>query len=284
MARKKNKWGLCRLCVRERRLCDSHIIPEFLYRPAYDTDGRMHSIRDFGKKSGFLQIGAFEPLLCSECEAFLNDTYEQPFLHFWLGDGAAARAEKSRNAIVSGIDYGPFKLFHLSILWRASVSQSRMFSQVSVGREHEERIRTMLVDQKPSSEDDYPLIATFLLDSESKIVFSSLMSPVEYEAGGKPLFSTVYGGCAWEIVISVEDGIDDRIKHRVLRDGQPMAFGAMLLTDFEPIARQHFEFILTAAERGWNLPWKLPPEHEKFMRALTPEQIRYLRKKRLGAD
>jgi hypothetical protein len=41
--------------------------------------------------------------------------------------------------VIRGLDYSTFKLFHLSVLWRASVSSGPDFASVRLGV-HEERI------------------------------------------------------------------------------------------------------------------------------------------------
>src|SRR3546814_6453061 len=58
---------------------------------------------------------------------------------------------------VTGIDYAQFKLFLLSLLWRAGVAKGRYFERVTLGP-HEERLRAMLHDGDPGPFDLYPCI------------------------------------------------------------------------------------------------------------------------------
>src|SRR3546814_7896147 len=58
---------------------------------------------------------------------------------------------------VTGIDYAQFKLFLLSLLWRAGVAKGRYFERVTLGP-HEERLRAMLHDGDPGPFDLYHCI------------------------------------------------------------------------------------------------------------------------------
>jgi hypothetical protein len=58
---------------------------------------------------------------------------------------------------VEGIDYLRFKLFQLSILWRAGVATREFFSKVTLGP-HAERIRKMLLQADPGEPWEYGCI------------------------------------------------------------------------------------------------------------------------------
>src|SRR5574337_198522 len=132
---------LCRLCKEEKDLKCSHIIPEFLYKPLYDAKHRAVSLseieigqrRNFGKKR-LIQKGLRERLLCSECEQLLNNRYEKYFKALWFDQGALpSTIESGVTFELHGLDYHKFKLFHLSVLFRAGVSSLPQFSQVKLG-------------------------------------------------------------------------------------------------------------------------------------------------------
>jgi len=67
---------------------------------------------------------------------------------------------------VTNLDYTKFKLFLLSIIWRASISKHKIFNSVSLG-EHEESIRKMIIENNPSSKDDYPVGMFILTQNDS---------------------------------------------------------------------------------------------------------------------
>ena len=112
--------GFCRLCGREAELRLSHIMPELLYRPSYDEKHRATElIADQGRQR-FLQKGHRERLLCDDCEGCVGG-YEKYFADAWFRGGLRPERPKERIVHVAGLDYRLFKLFHLSVVWRAGV-------------------------------------------------------------------------------------------------------------------------------------------------------------------
>src|SRR5262245_20501849 len=136
--------GQCRLCLTEGSLCDSHIYSKFLYNALYDEKHRVYGVRPFlDSENAVLQQGLREHMLCATCEQHLS-RYE----------GYAAKVlrnlpelgSKPPGAVVRvlGIDYTKFKLFQLSLLWRAGVTRQMSFREVNLGP-HEERLRRMVL-------------------------------------------------------------------------------------------------------------------------------------------
>ncbi len=81
----------------------------------------------------FLQKGVREPLLCDACEQLLS-AYERYVSRVFAGRSNVEAKQDGGLIHLRGIDYTKFKLFALSILWRASVSSLDMFNQVELGR------------------------------------------------------------------------------------------------------------------------------------------------------
>ena len=102
----------------------------------------------------------------------------------------------------SGLDYTLFKLFHLSILWRASTAKLDEFSGVALGR-HEESLREMLLVGSPGSAADYRLAASILLRPASREVHGGIIGvPARHRHDGHSVYSSVYGGCIWHCFVS----------------------------------------------------------------------------------
>ncbi len=123
----------CKLCDEQQTLCDSHIIPEFCYRALYDERHKAVLVKNEPARESKLQKGFRERLLCPDCEAFLNESYEKYFKEIWFDLGKCPSTTDERVIRVDGLDYRRFKLFHLSVLWRASISTREEFSAVSLG-------------------------------------------------------------------------------------------------------------------------------------------------------
>ena len=192
----------CRLCLRERPLCDSHIIPEFLYRPAYDEKRRLEVLRKVKAPTRIIQKGFREKLLCEECEALFAKEYEGYFAQLWYMDSPLPRLVETRFIQLSGIDYARFKLFHLSILWRSSVSSLGPFSQVQLGP-YEEPIRKMLLDRNPGADTANTVYATAILfPGTQQLMEGVLGSPAAQRFEYRRVYMYLFGGCTWYYVPS----------------------------------------------------------------------------------
>jgi hypothetical protein len=183
--------AICKLCRKDRDLRESHLVPEFMYRPLYNEKHKTvgYLIGRGEPKPQFVQKGLRENLLCDECESFLNHNFESPNVSLWR-----TLAEEERGpdlsiqhiklpdgggvAHVSGFDYRSFKLLLLSILWRASVSGREEFAEVVLGP-HEEIIRQMLLSKRPGSQSDYPCLIFLFLEPKLGIMIPPFRSRVE---------------------------------------------------------------------------------------------------------
>ena len=193
----------CRLCLKNRKLCNSHIVPEFLYGDLYNDDHKMMGINGRGNRGWKpLQIGSREHLLCSDCERHLNDKYEKLFHKQWLVDLPLPDRipENAPHTVV--YDYLTFKLFHLSILFRASVSSLPTFREVNLGVVHEERIRKMLISESPGQDWEYPIHAFAVLNGHGKVEKRLISCPISARYEGHITYGQIYGGAMWWILAS----------------------------------------------------------------------------------
>ena len=80
LARRMEMTESCRLCRNIRQLRNSHIIPEFLYKPTYNRKGHAMGIHGRGNRGWkSLQKGLRDPLFCEQCEQHFNAYCERPF-------------------------------------------------------------------------------------------------------------------------------------------------------------------------------------------------------------
>ena len=185
-------------------LCNSHIIPAFLYKQGYDGNGQILALKKGVIKPKNLQHQeAYEKLLCSECDGkVLNQKYETPFQKFWYLDKTLPTTINKDYLEINNVDYASFKLFHLSILWRASISSLKSYKFVSLKRKHEERIRKMLWNNDPGQPNEYQIFGTLLLSpGTNKVLDGFIMSPIVAIYEGTPVYMFVFGGCVWQYVI-----------------------------------------------------------------------------------
>jgi hypothetical protein len=134
MATKKKRklptTGPCRLCDKHSILLESHVLPEFLYKPTYDENHRAIVVRLDEMDKGHARKGLRENLLCDACEKFLSQEYEDYFAREWT---RRPRVITEPSVVVAGLDYRRVMLFFLSILWRASISTRKEFVDSTLG-------------------------------------------------------------------------------------------------------------------------------------------------------
>jgi len=159
---------LCKLCLQDKPLLkESHIIPDFMYQGLFDQAHSLYKINlENFKQTKKLYNGEYEPnLLCADCDNNIIGGYENYASVVLYGDrlsrGENIFFENRKNVhgviftYCQGIDYLKFKLFLLSILWRASISTRKFFENVNLGP-YEDKIRAMILNGNPGEPLDFP--------------------------------------------------------------------------------------------------------------------------------
>jgi len=177
-------------------------VPEFLYVPLYNTDNELMAISGRGNKGWKpLQIGIWEYLLCADCEQHLNREYEQPFLKQWTEESPLPKSMPLNGAHSVVFDYSTFKLFHLSILFKSSISSNLTFQEVKLGA-HENRIREMLLAKDPGHDWEYPILAFAVLNARYEVEQRIISRPIKARYEGHNVYGQIYGGAMWWVSVS----------------------------------------------------------------------------------
>ncbi len=212
---KKRTIQKCRLCLQERLLCDSHIIPEFCFGPLYDDNHRFIEVHDV--KRGRVhrgQKGFNEPLLCSSCEAHIA-RFERHSRRLFV-DLLPLREPPHLPIVAANLDYGRLKLFLLSILWRSAISTLHVFRYIELGR-HEEELRRRILKSDPGPKETYGCIV-FPLLFEGKHFRDFMVEPTPSRMpGGHHLYRFVFFGFVFYIIVS-SHRIEDRFKRLLVDD------------------------------------------------------------------
>lgn len=130
--------GICKLCLTEKELLESHSIPRSFFNKAKGNGGQVISMQK-GRAPRRENLDPKEPMLCFECEQFLSSEYESYGIRL-LRNRHNIR-KNSDHIIVSHFDYKRFYLFLLSILWRASNAMDLHYSSVAGNHEFGEMMR-----------------------------------------------------------------------------------------------------------------------------------------------
>ena len=191
----------CKLCNKETEIINSHIIPEFFYIPLYDEKHRFRQLStSLEKIKKYEQKGIREKLLCSECENNFSKL-EGYAARLFNKDYTISAEYNNDNVLFHGIDYKKFKLFQLSILWRASVSSLPFFSQINIGP-YERKIKMMLIDKKPGEFYECGCVMVFHLSIEKEIMNGIILNPYSFRSYSHRSYCFVFGSILWVFIVS----------------------------------------------------------------------------------
>lgn len=222
----------CALCLNRAKLCNSHIIPEFCYRPSYDVKHRACEVSSWNPRWRATQIGKREHLLCEQCDNGRIGAYDTYFKRFWFDGPALPSVIAGDTVVVRGADYARFKLFHLSVLWRASVSSDPGFRNVRLGP-YGEKLRVMLLDGDPGPQEAYPIWGTVILMDDRSAAYEVVSSPLRSKLGAFTVYYMCYGGCEWSFVVN--DRVDKRFQPVSLKRNAPLRLAARPLKDINSV-------------------------------------------------
>lgn len=194
----------CRLCGDSNvHLCKSHIVPEFLYKDLYNEKRYMLALREPNSPGRVRQMkwtGVWERLFCQSCEKHFNESFEMPFLKQWEPKPFPNRCEFFRTYHIT-VDYESFRLFHLSILFRASVSTNLFFEEVKLGQ-HESCLKSLLLSCDPGEPEQFQLAGSIVIDPKSAKILPIITRPTQFRYNSQRYFTMVYGGVEWWIKLS----------------------------------------------------------------------------------
>lgn len=151
----------CRLCLLNKPLKKSHIIPEFFYKNSGIYGDGSEKVKSFVQLSinndtagiHAKQKGLRENLLCSDCEQFLNDKYEKYAYELIFKKCNLINYEKHLE--IQNAETDKIKLFVLSILWRAAVAKSEFWENINLLPDQEENLRCMILNQNAGYKTDF---------------------------------------------------------------------------------------------------------------------------------
>jgi len=202
---KTNNIGICKLCLKEKVLVDSHIFPEFMYKPLYDEKGKFKilssQIKGVEKEP---RKGIYEKLLCAECDNTIIGNYENYASKILFGDGKKENVFRTTEYGIEylEVDYTLFKLFQISLLWRASITSRSEMNRINLGP-HAEIMREMLLSSEPAEPYQYGAIIFFteeLKEVQREIIVGPSLLPKRIE--GHRIYRAIFNGLIWSYFIS----------------------------------------------------------------------------------
>lgn len=160
----------CKLCLLTKPLLNkSHIIPDFMYQELFDKYHKIYRLKTPNtNKHTKVPTGEYDQnILCADCDNKKMGRFEYYASKVLYGGKLAASESPTfinqvnqhgvKYTYCQNVYYNKFKLFLLSILWRACISKRDFFSSVSLGP-YEEIIRQMIINKDPKEPDDFPCV------------------------------------------------------------------------------------------------------------------------------
>ena len=245
--------SICRLCLKEATLQNSHVIPKFFaegvyYRFATGKSGASQPFMlpvniDPKVKMGRMQKGFWEKkwgfqqkLLCEDCEKRVGalENYAKK-LFYGRSNPIRLKLPILEDPFFQ-TDYRKLKLFQMSLLWRASEAKGLFFRAVDVGKKHSENLRQKLFEGDPGNEDEYPCAMARLIAPKEfgllrlrsgKTLEDMVFAPVAKRWQGKHVYTFMMGGLVWIFAVS-STGPPEIMKNAYLHDS-----GVFFLTNFD---------------------------------------------------
>ncbi len=190
----------CKLCKKDRELCKSHVIPEFIYTDLYDEKHTFQVLStSLSPTRKIEQKGIREKLLCKDCESLLS-RYED-YAKRVIKGGTSLKVTKESNLLkIQGLDYKKFKLFQISIIYRSSIAEHPIFKKVRLGN-HQEKIREMLLNENPGKYIDYPCLM-FGLSGDRKLTGNFIDQPDKLRLDNIICYRFIFSGFVWVFFVS----------------------------------------------------------------------------------
>ncbi len=152
-------------------------------------------------------------ILCEDCDNNILGSLESyASIVIWGGKSnqkSYPKTEYKTNQLnqkylhLTNINYSKFKLFLLSIIWRASISRQKIFNTISLG-EHENIIGKMILENNPGKFYEYP-VGLFVLNEN--ISTKMISNPIRYNKDGDLSYLFLINGLVFNYKI---DGHGDK--------------------------------------------------------------------------
>lgn len=182
----------CKLCNENKKLIKcSHIIPDFMYKGLFNEKHFIAPVDliEFKAKK-LIPTGSYDSnILCENCDnQIIGNLESYSSIVIWGGQGKAESYPKFEGRLnqlnqkylhLINIDYTKFKLFLLSVIWRASISKQKIFENVNLG-EHERKIGKMIYENNPGKSNVYP-VGIFVLSENENSPTKMIANPIKVE-------------------------------------------------------------------------------------------------------
>jgi hypothetical protein len=166
--------GICKLCYEYALLQNSHALPDSIFKYiTRKSDGKIISIVDDDSTPIRYSSDTWgAELLCTNCEASLNQKYDAYGISVFRGHGPKTHKDSSGVSFLK-IDQHRLRMFFLAVLWRMSISDHLNYSRVDLPMQWENELRLALVGNRSLVKSKYIVTLYKLRDSTPENGFSN---------------------------------------------------------------------------------------------------------------
>jgi hypothetical protein len=151
-----------------------------------------------GQYSAHEQKGLRESMLCLDCETKLS-VWEGYARSVFAGAIQLRYGQDGTLTWLYDLDYRRFKLFLMSILWRAGVAKGPFWEHVKLGP-HAEILRGMLCEERPGEPDQYGCLVWRIQLKKDPATF--ILQPTTTRVGTRRGYRFTFAGCFWAYIVA----------------------------------------------------------------------------------
>ena len=202
-----------------------------MYKGLLDKNKKIVETNLFNfKEAKYRPTGIYDKnILCKECDTTIMgglESYAAKILYDKKDlESTIEEDENIINLMFKGIEYRKFKLFLISILWRASISNQKMFEEIKLGTKYEEVVRKMIYENNPGKRDDFST-CIFGLKSNENLVTLTIVAPRRMKADGNTAYMFYINGLFYWFNISAHN-MQDVFKRIPLDENNEMTIGIL---------------------------------------------------------
>lgn len=240
----------CKLCLEAKPLLKkSHIIPDFMYQELFDAKHQFYRSKTPNPDNhSKLPTGEYDQnILCAECDNVRIGQFEDYARKVLYGGKLAVPESPTfinqvnphgmKYTYCQNINYKKFKLFLLSILWRASISKREFFSSVKLESYEEEILRQMIINEDPKEPDDFPCVMVALRNDEP-MALEIIVEPIKTKTKACIICKFLISGVMYAFYVSkhnlpnaIFDGVINK-SNKMKIFHVPKGFGRELLIGY----------------------------------------------------
>jgi len=225
------KRGTCLLCGKPKELVKvSHIIPKCMYKGMENDENKIgvSTLKNNIKTATEIDYRYFDRyILCVDCETVKLSQLDNYANRILFGDQKANDSFKStvleysnaKVCIIENFDYLKLKLFLLSVLWRAHISNHNFFDNINLSS-RAEVIRQAILSKDLSSCKDVKISIFGLMFNRSKLM-KAIPKPRHIVTDSIDVYSFMIYGIVYNFIYK-DDNNTFNLEENILQENQPL--------------------------------------------------------------